>query len=398
VAKILRVGPSAILGAGLVLVALEMVGGPAGWRWAAESVLILIAAGWMWRQGQANPAPEQATEIPQDRILFQEARQLFEETGGVLDNEVASIREEVQRVQQLLEDAVNELSRGFSGMNQLVRQQEVLVTDVIEHTAGSDGEDHLNVRQFAKFTTALMEEFIGILSNVSEQSVQVAHHIDDMVEQLDGIFGLLEEAKIIADQTNLLALNAAIEAARAGDAGRGFAVVADEVRNLSSRSSSFNEQIRQRVNQAKQAIAFVNETVYEMASRDLNTTIESKERVNHALKSVENINVFFADKIGEISAVGDEVSSAVGVAVRSLQFEDISRQSLQSAEKRLLRLNEMREILAEASRLPEVDAAMRYVTLQQIRERLNQRRNEWAAEAHKPVAGMDMQSGDIDLF
>ncbi len=298
-AKILRVVPSAILGAGLVLVALEMVGGPVGWRWAAESVLILIAAGWVWRQEQANRAPEQATEIPQDSILFQEVRQLLEDTEGVLNNEVVSIREEVQRVQQLLEDAVNELNRGFSGMNQLVRQQEMLVTEVIEHTAGGDSEDRLNVRQFARFTTALMEEFIGILSNVSEQSVQVAHHIDDMVEQLDGIFGLLEEAKIIADQTNLLALNAAIEAARAGDAGRGFAVVADEVRNLSSRSSSFNEQIRQRVNQAKQAIAFVNETVSEMASRDLNTTIESKERVNQALKSVENMNVFLPTRLAK---------------------------------------------------------------------------------------------------
>ncbi len=92
------------------------------------------------------------------------------------------------------------------------------------------------------------------------------------------------------------------------------------------------------------------------------------------------------------------MSSAVGVAVRSLQFEDISRQSLQSAEKRLLRLNEMREILAEAGHLSEAESSMVYTALQQIRERLSQRRNEWAAEAHKPVAGMNMQSGDIDLF
>ena len=56
----------------------------------------------------------------------------------------------------------------------------------------------------------------------------------------------------IAAQTNLLALNAAIEAARAGDAGRGFAVVADEVRSLSVRSTAFNEQIREQVNNSKE--------------------------------------------------------------------------------------------------------------------------------------------------
>jgi len=346
-------------------------------------LLLAIRAGGFRIAPKATPTPlaEAAASPPPaahgDLLLALE---------GELQDESASTAEEVRRVQALLHEAVTGLADEFENMSRVSRRQEAIVTEILEHNSGAS-EGGVNVRQFAEDTSHLMEEFIGILTSVSEQSVETAHHIDDMVEHLDGIFELLDDAKSIADQTNLLALNAAIEAARAGEAGRGFAVVADEVRNLSARSTAFNDRIKEQVDKAKSAIAHVNETVNAMASRDLQVTIEARNRVQRTLRAVEDMNVFFAAKIGEVSALGEEQAQAVATAVRGLQFEDICRQSLEAAETNLERMREMVSLLRDAAG-GDGDVA----------SRLQAARDRWRTGRHKAVAQEGMDSGDVELF
>ena len=378
----------AFLGA-LGLLGMEFAGVPAIWRWTLEGGLVLLLfLAWRPRGGLRRRRPATAVPATETAPPVAETRDapLLQQLESELIEESASTAQEVRRVQTLLHEAVTGLANEFENMSRFAQRQEAVVTEILELNSGGT-EGSVNVRQFAEDTSHLMEEFIGILTSVSEQSVETAHHIDDMVEHLDGIFGLLDDAKSIADQTNLLALNAAIEAARAGDAGRGFAVVADEVRNLSARSTAFNDQIKEQVDKAKEAIAHVNKTVNAMASRDLQVTIEARNRVQRTLRAVEDMNVFFATKIGEVSALGDEQAQAVATAVRSLQFEDICRQSLEAAETSLERTQELASLLRSAA-AGETD----------VGSRLDEARARWSAHRHKAVAQEGMDSGDVELF
>lgn len=387
----------------LVLVVTEFGVLGQGWHRAAEVLLAGLLLWFVWdarreakqqtlRQKGGNSVAEEATEVAV----------VLNELDTTLRKELTSVGEEVERVKGLLHQSVSDLSSGFQLMNGLSQQQETMMTEMIERSvSGSEGHA-LDIREFVNQTAHLLEEFIGIVTTISEQSVETAHQIDDMVQQMDGIFELIDDAKSIADQTDLLALNAAIEAARAGEAGRGFAVVAEEVRNLSSRSASFNDQIRNKVNEAKNAVAQVNNTVNKMASRDLRGTIETKASVDDTLKAVEEMNQFFSQQISRMTEITGQMNEAVATAVRSLQFEDITSQALQAADVRLQRctqlINELDQIGKAAASQSDGNREDFRQQMEVLRQRVSGLRTEWHEQDHKPVSQKNMDEGDVELF
>ena len=390
--------PLILIGA---LILLEIIGLDQKWRWLCEALTLLSAFYLIYHYRNITQKPELSNEVVSDDVNPQEMdADLLIEVCGVLSKEIININDDTNRVKQLISQAIVELAGGFNSISDITKRQDNLISDVIEKTGEDSSGTSINIQQFTKETSALMEEFVGILISVSEQSVETAHHIDDMVEHLDSIFELLEDSKSIADQTNLLALNAAIEAARAGELGRGFAVVADEVRSLSARSTSFNEQIKSRVGDANTAISYVNNTVNGMASRDLDITIKAKERVDSTLSAVQGMNVYFSDKIGEISNVEKELDHAIGVAVRSLQFEDICRQALEAIEKSAVRLEEMNQILNDINRGTE--NGMSQISLKNTMnlaiKNIRKSKLKWGSESNKAVLQQSMDSGEVDLF
>ena len=296
--------------------------------------------------------------------------------------------EETTRVQDIIASAVSELSHTFQVMDRLASMQRQLL---LTHSAGNGNDANENdlgrfMRNFAVESETSLAHFVETLVEVSKLSVETAHHMDDMLQHLDGIFQLVDESSNLADQTNLLALNASIEAARAGVHGRGFAVVADEVRGLSQRSAQFNEQIRKRVNETRYAINNVQETVNRMASRDMNDTLERKQHIQDMFIQAEQTSRQFQNTVEEISSSAPELDEAVANAIRALQFEDMSRQSLAAAGESLERAGELAREITTTS-----DPA----TLQ---HRINLLGQQWQASRHRPVSQQSVDAGSVELF
>lgn len=365
-----------------------------GFRWPMPvtwGALVAMAAAWSafaWSVSRTG-GRQVSSAREQMRVL--------DELRSFVSTEITGSKHEIDRTRELIRESVAKLGTSFEAVNRKSREQNQVVTRLIDRADGGSGVD---VQRFAVQASQQMEQLVEALEAVSGQSSHTVTHIDAMAEHLDGIFALLEDVKSIADQTNLLALNAAIEAARAGEAGRGFAVVADEVRNLSERSTAFNEQIRKLAYSSKDAIAKVRDTVTTMASRDMDRARSARGEAAAMLDRVEGINRSLGNGMREISDCGRAIDGSVAEAVRSLQFEDIATQALSAANVHLDRLSSInREAVAlqELLHRPHHDAEVQRA-LGQIAQRIAAMRGEWERPPHKPVMQQSMDAGSIELF
>jgi len=350
------------------------------------------------RDKQVSNTPSQAF-VPTESGVDPALHAAVNEVSKTLMHDATIVNQEVSRVDGLIKESVLLMSDSFHTMHELASRQAALTAEVIEQT--DEGQqntqtDGFSLQGFIAETSKTLDQFVSVMVDVSKNSLETVHHIDDMVEKLDGIFGLIENVEGLASQTNLLALNASIEAARAGEAGRGFAVVADEVRTLSINSATLNNQIREEIGSAKETIEVLRSTVGSMASTDMSDTIGTKEKMGQMLEHMANMNHFLNEKVTEISAIGDQLSGGVDQAVRSLQFEDISSQALASVEHNVESLNEISGLISDVitpdHQVNSAAAAKCMARCKELRE-LAEQRNQG-----RTVAQNDMEEGDIELF
>lgn len=180
----------------------------------------------------------------------------------------------------------------------------------------------------------LLSEMYQYIEVKSKQAQTDHLRIQEVLEQVKGLSGLTGMIRNIAKQTNLLALNASIEAARAGDAGRGFAVVADEVRTLSQETETVTASI-------DRAIVAVSETVAKNLASVLagDHTQDEMAKVSEVSSSLQSVLKDFSELNNYVELLSHESQEAMmfihnGIveALGSMQFQDISRQQLESVQ------------------------------------------------------------------
>ncbi len=380
----------------LVLVLIMALAEWLGWsdwiRWgtmAAIFVLVLTMMHLVKQQvEELNESPSSEQE--------EELRNLLTELEQNLQQESSQVEQERARLEALIQDAVQTLSGSFMNLNDLSTRQTVLVEQVLSRSQESEaGTEHLSVSQSMGKAEQTLDQFVSVIVDVSRNSLEIVHRIDDMMEQLESIFTLIESVEGIAEQTNLLALNASIEAARAGEAGRGFAVVADEVRNLSRSSSDLNQQIREHIQGAKGTIDNLRESVSVMASNDMSGTISTKEQMTAMMESMADVNSQLSGGVNELSDIGQTLAVAIQDAVRSLQFEDMCTQILQAMKNNTNAMQELAQLAQQLKSADSLDAD----TMKQFSKACNdllQRSRE--LDSRRAVSQQSMDEGDIELF
>jgi methyl-accepting chemotaxis protein len=191
------------------------------------------------------------------------------------------------------------LETGKAVLDILTRLNEIdrLIQDMIaflNHAGTSETMADLMDRTESRLATnlRLLNEFQSARDEAAVESREWLGEIQGMVAELDRVVG---QARIISKQTNMLAFNAAIEATRASQFGKGFAVVASEVKELSRDADKAAVDIQSGIFRLQDAI---NAGMQRM----VNQRLEAERKDFDAL-------------------------------IRSIQFQDITRQELQHVSK-----------------------------------------------------------------
>ena len=361
--------------------------------WLAPLLVIALTAVWIVESRRVPAAVPVETAVAMNTAPVREA---LEDVRGALVDELGHATRELHQAMDLLRDAVLELGGGFDGLSRKTGQQQSLLAQII---GAQNGE--VSVQDFADRTSDLLEHFVGMIVQMSRESLRIVYRIDGMAKEMDAVFGLLRNVNTIAEETNLLALNAAIEAARAGESGRGFAVVAGEIRNLASNSNQLNERIGGHVERARAAMEQLRGLIGAMASQDLNVALSAKGGIDAMTAHVTESDARTSKVADQVVEISRGLGSDVSTTVRSLQFEDILRQLITQTRTRLTELQEIttectRDIEELACATLEADALEERAL--RVRSRLAIQREKARLRSRGPALQNSMDAGEIELF
>ncbi len=273
------------------------------------------------------------------------------------DIELQAVRAQVEQARAILADAVAKLGVSFSTMETETQVQKEMMQGLLVSLSRDSGASaapatpatpaglqrptKINIHEFTMETGAFLTQFTDLLATVSQQSLQTVDRIDDMVQELDGVFSLIDSINGIADESFILAVNASIEAARTKDAsqtGHSFSVIASNIRELSKKTRRFNDQIGTQIGKARTTVNEVRAIIADMASRDLNVGLSGKQRIERMMADLAEFQRFMTDNVDRASGATARIASATSEAVTALQFEDILSQLMMSIRQRVERI------------------------------------------------------------
>lgn len=321
--------------------------------------------------------------------VIQDLHEFYQQEVEIIDNEI-------DRTSGLVGEAVLGISDCFKKLTQLSEDQQTMISALILQSQSIGDDEGTSLAAFVHESNETLDDFVRVIVNTSKQSLQTMAFTDEMVKQFDSVFALLEQVERIATQTNLLALNAAIEAARAGDAGRGFAVVANEVRSLSISSTELNENIRREISLAKGIISKLRVSVEEIASADMTPILKAKEHIGEMIEHIQGVSEDSKLKVIELSDITPQIANAAAVGIRSLQFEDLTYQSLNSLKTNT---NSIRQINESLDRFCNESKTYSQEKIDIFRDRCRdtivKSKNE---NKNRSVSQDSLDEGDIELF
>lgn len=285
-------------------------------------------------------------------------------------------------------DAVTTLSEAFLNLQRLVGEQNTCITRLIQADSDS-GEMYSNrMRTFADETEKSLDKFLESTEQISEGTTTILEKVNRIYDTMPTVLKALGDIDDISAQTNLLALNAAIEAARAGEAGRGFAVVADEVRALSNRSTQFSGVIKKQMENIGVQIDELTQDVRTLAAQDTSYIITAKRDIQGELDAIIVKAESDANTTNELEGISGQLDSAIGSAIRGMQFGDINGQNLTYTQEMLTIVNEQLPLLGTN------DIATVKKNLEELQSSMKNRANL----DHNPVSASSIDAGEVELF
>lgn len=316
----------------------------------------------------------------------------YRQVGESIAEVVSESMNDLDSLSSMQRDALATLSDAFSRFKYSLDEQQSLVAELLYGgEKNTNSGTHQGMSNFAEETLKTLNSFVSTSVQTSADLMEMLERVSEISEGMPELMRVLADIDSIAEQTNLLALNAAIEAARAGEHGRGFAVVADEVRALSSRSAEFSRTIQINLNTMNKRIEKLVYDVSKIASQDMSFILTAKKEVETAIKLLMDKSDSDKSVTQQLEVLSTDLGLALNDAMRSMQFEDMSSQTIQHTASEQSHLLLLVEALKTGADDPRDFHKALHSQMEEFRTARMQRKSN-------PVSSNSMSSGDIDLF
>ncbi|MDR7938815.1 methyl-accepting chemotaxis protein [Enterobacter soli] len=230
-----------------------------------------------------------------------------------------------------------------------LRQRNSALSERTDHQASSLATAASAMEHLSTVATQTSQKAIQVremalsASEVAEQGGENVRRavaaMDQIREESQRIYAILELIDGIAFQTNILSLNASVEAARAGEHGKGFAVVASEVRMLAQRSEEAAKEIRQLLTTSQTTTQQGVEHV-EHAGQTMKSIIENIEGLRSLLEELSQMSEDQRDSIAQMNGSIASIDASVQENVRHVA------QTIQVAEQQQQQTGQLKEAIA----------------------------------------------------
>jgi hypothetical protein len=200
--------------------------------------------------------------------------------------------------------------------------------------SASDGKTlEEKVNSIAASSRASLEAEKSAMVEIAELNRRNAKVLTHMSEEIGSGIELLAGIEEISQKSHLIALNLSVEAAHIGRQGLGFKVIATELRSLNAQTSEFSGRVSLLLNSLRDRSASI---IGQMAEKSESAVAKAEMGMNHALSTVESLietssaSHKFSVKMADMTL---RINREMDGVLEALQFQDITRQMLESAER-----------------------------------------------------------------
>jgi len=333
--------------------------------------------------------------------------------------EVSAIGNQTAQVEALLKDAIASLHEAFEAIHEVSDQQLQTMTSMMQGVVG-DG-DEKNIFQKAENASVILTGLVDALLLSSKNNLNALTTMDSLQKNLfqvgsmekekeqlvaelcacgetekkngETIHQLIQQLSEDGDNADLIAqLRTCGEAEKVN--GEKVYALSQELLAKQNEQSEYTSKMMVQFKKTHQLIDSV-------ASKDMDEVFGAKEKVEEILNHFFQINEMVTDSRVEVNKLNADMRKHLGSAIRALQFEDISTQSLGHTDRHLARMQGMLDILSNGMPALNNDGLDMKDYIQQlsvIHLAMLAYHQNLQLEDSNPVSQENMDEGDVDLF
>ncbi|TLS66289.1 hypothetical protein FE236_00235 [Mariprofundus erugo] len=311
---------------------------------------------------------------------------VFYDVEESVRSEVASIRGQTDQIKSLLEDAITSLHDAFGSIHESTNEQMKTMTALMMQVVGADDEQ--NIFQQAESASLILTDLVETLLLSSKNNLRALTTMDTVRNRLDKLINMERKQSDLIQQ-----LLGSIE---------GDSVPADTVRRVGEELRDLQLLQAKYGNETMAMFKNTHRLIDEIASKDMDEVFASKAKVEKIVQHFFDINSFVSERRSSVSQINGDIRQHLGTAIRALQFEDISRQSLGYTDRHLDRMEGMLTILTDGLRNIEANENLTLEEythqVEMIHGTMLDYHRALQLEENNPISQENMDEGDVDLF